>query len=85
MTYAFTQENFLLLLLLLLLLEPELGFKTEIWASRLGFKPRGLNLGSQDGILGLEGEIWVSGLGFGLRGWDLSLEAGRPEGWDLGL
>ena len=58
MTYAFTHLGNSLLLILAI----------RFWASRLGFGPRGWDLG-------LEAGIWISRLGFGPLGWDLGLKA----------
>ena len=41
-----------------------MGLEARIWASRLGFGPRGWDLG-------LEAGIWASRLEFGPRDWDL--------------
>ena len=46
----------------------DLGLKTGIWASRLGFVPQGRNFGLKAGI-------WTSRLGFGPQGWDPGLKA----------
>ena len=45
------------------------NFPSRIWASRLGFGPRGWNLGLGAGI-------WAFRLEFGPLGWDLGLLAG---------
>ena len=65
---------------------PILEAQITLGDSRMGFGPRGRDLGLKTGI-------WVPKLGFGPQGWDLGLKAGiwasrlgfGPQGWDLGL
>ena len=54
-----------------------MGLEARIWASRLEFGPRGLNMG-------LEARIWASRLELEPHGWNLGLEGVDGEGEEEG-